>query len=221
VAHQFSQNPAAAQGGAIGWVHEGQLAAELNSVLTQMKPGELSSPIRSAGGYYILNLQARQEPLGTKIATVSATAADSDGTLPLSRLLLPLGANPTKDVIEAGMQAAAQIHQSFSGCDRLKALAEKMKGSVYMDLGNMKPADLSPDIQKALSETPAGETTVPLRSDAGVELIARCDKRVEVLTAYQMPTRQQVEAQLFDLQISALAQRYMRDLKRGADVEVR
>jgi peptidyl-prolyl cis-trans isomerase SurA len=119
------------------------------------------------------------------------------------------------------MQAAAQIRQSFNGCDRLKELAEKMKGSVFMDLGNMKPADLSPDIQKALAQTHPGETTMPLQSEAGVELIARCDKRVEVQTAYVMPTRAQVEAQLFDLQISALAQRYMRDLKRGADVEVR
>ncbi|HWY61280.1 MAG TPA: peptidylprolyl isomerase [Rhizomicrobium sp.] len=221
VAHQFSQNPAAALGGAIGWVHEGQLAAELNAALVQMKPGDLSSPIRSAGGYYILNLQARQEPLGTKIDNASATAANPDGTLPLSRLLLPLGANPSQDIIEAGMQAAGQIHQAFNGCDRLKALAEKMKGTVFMDLGNMKPSDLSPEIQKALAQTHSGETTVPLRSDAGVELIARCDKRVEVLTAYQLKTREQVESELFDQQISALAQRYMRDLKRGADVEVR
>jgi peptidyl-prolyl cis-trans isomerase SurA len=221
VAHQFSQNPAAAQGGAIGWVHEGQLAAELNSALVQMKSGDMSSPIRSAGGYYILNLQARQEPLGTKIADTSASAANPDGTLPLARLLLPVGTNPSKDVVAAGMQAAAQIHQAFSGCDRLKALADKMTGSVYMDLGNMKPSDLSPDIEKALAQTHPGETTLPLVSEAGVELIARCDKRIEVQTAFVLPTREQVESELFDQQISALAQRYMRDLKRGADVEVR
>ena len=222
VAHQFSQNPAAAQGGAIGWVHEGQLAPELNGALVKMRPGEVTSPIRSAGGYYILDLQARQEPLGTKIADVTAaTNANPDGTLPLSRLLLPLGQAPSKEVIQAAYDAASQIRQGFSGCDHLKALADKMTGSVYMDLGNMKPSDLSPEIQKALAQTPPGETTAPFQSAAGVELIARCDKHVEVQTAYQMPTREQVEEQLFDLQISALAQRYMRDLKRDADVEVR
>jgi peptidyl-prolyl cis-trans isomerase SurA len=52
-------------------------------------------------------------------------------------------------------------------------------------------------------------------------LIARCDKKVEVQTAYVVPTREQVEEELFNQQISALAQRYMRDLKRDADVEVR
>jgi peptidyl-prolyl cis-trans isomerase SurA len=123
--------------------------------------------------------------------------------------------------VESGMNAANQIHAAFSGCDKLKVLSDKMKGSVFMDLGNMKPTDLSPEIQKALSQTRPGETTPPLLSAAGVELIARCDKRVEVLHAYVLPTREQVEEELFDQQISAMAQRYMRDLKRDSDVEVR
>jgi peptidyl-prolyl cis-trans isomerase SurA len=36
-----------------------------------------------------------------------------------------------------------------------------------------------------------------------------------------LPTRQEVENMLFDQQISAMARRYMRDLRRGVDVEVR
>jgi peptidyl-prolyl cis-trans isomerase SurA len=221
VAHQFSQNPAAAAGGAIGWVHDGQLAPELNSVLGQMKPGELSSPVRSAGGYYILNLQQRQEPLGTKIAQTDTHATGPDGTLPLASLLLPLGANPTKEMIQSANQYAVNIHNSFNGCDNLKALADKMKGSVYADLGDMKITDLAPDIQKALVQTPPGETTMPVDLEVGVEIMARCDKKVQIETAYTMPTRDQVEEILFDAQISALAQRYLRDLKRDADVEVR
>jgi peptidyl-prolyl cis-trans isomerase SurA len=221
VAHQFSQNPAAASGGSIGWVHEGQLAPELNAALVKMTPNTVSPPIRSAGGYYILQLQGRQEPVGTKIAEISTGASNPDGTLPLARMLLPLGADPSKELLDAGMQGANNIRAAFSGCANLKAMSEKMKGTVYMDLGNMKPADLSPDIQKALAQTHPGEVAQPLLSAAGIELIARCDKKVEVQTAYVVPTREQVEAELFDQQISALAQRYMRDLKRDADVEVR
>ena len=36
-----------------------------------------------------------------------------------------------------------------------------------------------------------------------------------------MPTRSQVEDQLFQNQIAALARRYLRDLKRGANIQVR
>jgi peptidyl-prolyl cis-trans isomerase SurA len=221
IAHQFSQNPAAAQGGSIGWVHEGQLAPELNAALVKMTPNTVSPPIRSAGGYYILQLQGRQEPMGTKIADISTGASNPDGTLALARLLLPLGASPTKELVDAGMQGANNIRNAFSGCPNLKSMSDKMKGTVYMDLGNMKPAELSPEIQKALAQTHPGEIAPPIISDAGIELIARCDKKVEVQTAYVVPTREQVEEELFNQQISALAQRYMRDLKRDADVEVR
>jgi peptidyl-prolyl cis-trans isomerase SurA len=221
LAHQFSQNPAAAQGGLIGWVHEGQLPTELNDALVKMTQGQISPPVRAAGGYYILQLAARQEPAGTKIEAPTTAPTNPDGTLPLARLLLPLGSSPTQEMANAGMNAGDQIRRTFAGCDQLKALSVKMTGSVYMDLGNMKPSDLSPDIQKALAQTQPGEATVPILSDAGVEIIARCDKRVEVETAYQMPSREQVEEELFNTQISALAQRYMRDLKRDADVEVR
>jgi len=43
---------------------------------------------------------------------------------------------------------------------------------------------------------------------------------VEQRVAFTLPTRQEIENQLFDEQISALGRRYMRNLKRDADVEV-
>ena len=46
-------------------------------------------------------------------------------------------------------------------------------------------------------------------------------KHIEVKTAYVMPTRGQVEDQLFQSQIAALARRYLRDLKRDANIQVR
>jgi peptidyl-prolyl cis-trans isomerase SurA len=96
-----------------------------------------------------------------------------------------------------------------------------MNGTVYMDLGDAKLAELSPQIQDAMKNTKPGEAAAPFMSDAGVEMIGRCDKRIEVKTAYVMPTRQQVEDQLFQSQIAALARRYLRDLKRDANIQVR
>ncbi|MBS0282743.1 MAG: peptidylprolyl isomerase [Proteobacteria bacterium] len=221
VARQFSQSPSAASGGDIGWVHEGQLAPELNAALTKMTVNTLSPPIRSIGGYYIISLRARQEPLGTKIAAPQEAATGPDSTLPLARLLLPLGANPSKDVITSAMKIAVNLRNAYSGCEMLEKMPAQLSGAVYMNLGNMKVGDLSPEIQKALAATHSGEAAMPFVSDAGIELIGRCDKKVVVQTAYVMPTRQDVENQLFQQQISAMARRYMRTLRRGVDVEVR
>jgi len=54
VATQFSQSATAAVGGDIGWVRPDQLPPELAKAAAQLKPGELSPPIRTAGGYYLM-----------------------------------------------------------------------------------------------------------------------------------------------------------------------
>ena len=186
-----------------------------------MKPGSISAPIRSAGGYYILLLRARQEPLGTKIVNAPTGPTGPDGTLKLARLILPIGNNPTQEEQDNGLKIATQIRANYSGCEMLAGMPKQIPGAVYAELGDMKVADLNPEIQKLLVTTQPGTAAVPFVSSAGVEIIGRCDKKVEVQTAYTMPTKDQVEEQLFQQQISVLARRYMRDLKRDADVEIR
>lgn len=222
IARQFSQSPSAAQGGDVGLVYDGQLAPELNTALAGMKTGELSPPIRSTGGYYILALRQRLEPAGTKIPDASQlqpTALPS--ALPLARLLLPLGPKPAKEVVENALKIAAQIGERISNCDVLSKVAAEVKGSVYMNLGSTRLGDLSLQIRDVLAKTESGGVAAPFLSDAGVELFMRCDKAVPKLQAFVPLTREQVEHQLFDEQIAAMARRYERDLKRNADIEVR
>jgi len=221
VARQFSQHPTAATGGDMGWINEGQLAPELNAKLEKMEVGAISDPIRSTGGYYVLGLRERQEPLGTKISDAPTGPTGPAGTLPLARLLLPVDPRAPKQQIEEIMKVAMQIQQHYQSCKQLDELHGKMNGSVYMELGDAKLSDLSPQIQDSLKNSRPGEAAMPFQDEAGIELIGRCDKRIEIKTAYVMPSRQQVEDQLFQNQIAALARRYLRDLKRDANIQVR
>ncbi len=221
VARQFSQHPTAATGGDMGWINEGQLAAELNAALAKMEVGAISPPIRSTGGYYVLGLRERQEPLGTKISDAPTGPTGPAGTLPLARLLFPVDPRTPKPQVEEIMKVAVQIQQHYASCKQLDELHGKMQGTVYMDLGDAKLSDLSPQIQEAMKDSKPGEAAMPFTDEAGVELIGRCDKRIEVKTAYTMPTKQAVEDQLFQNQIAALARRYLRDLKRDANIQVR
>ncbi len=220
VARQFSQSPSAASGGDLGWVHDGQLAPELNDALRKMTPGTISAPIRSTGGYYILALRERQEAAGTKLPEQPVDQGPKD-RLPLARILLPLGPKPSQQIAESAMKLATQISQHVSSCDHLEKLSQQIHGSVYMNLGEMKLTDLSAQMQAELAKTQSGQPTEPFVDSAGVEIIFRCDKAVPKLTAFQMPTRQEVEEQLFDQQVTAFARRYIRDLRRQADVETR
>jgi peptidyl-prolyl cis-trans isomerase SurA len=221
VARQFSQHPTAATGGDIGWVYDGQLAPELNHEVAKLEVGMITPPIRSTGGYYVLALRERQEPLGTKVAAAPTGPSGPAGTLPLARLLLPINPHGPKEQIAQAMEVATQIAAHYAGCSNLEDIHKKLGGSVYMNLGDAVLADLSPQIQEALKNSKSGDAATPFLSDAGIELIARCDKRQQVLTAYTLPSRQQVEDELFQNQIAALARRYLRDLRRDSNIQVR
>ncbi len=219
VARQFSQNPTAAAGGDLGIVQEGQLPPELNSALLKMHPGEVSEPIKASGGYYLLFLRARVEPAGTKVPDPAQQVNANPGVLPLARILLPIGPKPGKQLLAGAMQAATLLRQHIAGCNGLKELVARMRGAMYFDLGNMELSSLSSEIRDQLSRTQAGETTQPFTSPAGIELIVRCDKKPPQIQAFQMPKREDVEQQLYEEQMAVYARRYLRDLRRVAQIE--
>ena len=75
IARQFSQSATAAVGGDIGWVVEGQLPTEIESVLEGMEPGSIAPPVRAFDGYYIVSLIDRRAVL----ADVPAAGLDREG----------------------------------------------------------------------------------------------------------------------------------------------
>lgn len=60
VATQFSQSASAKRGGDVGWVQEGQLAPELEDVMIRMNEGDLSEPIKTLSGYYIITMRKKR-----------------------------------------------------------------------------------------------------------------------------------------------------------------
>lgn len=61
VARETSDNKdSGAKGGDLGWVPETQLIPEVRAAVTRMTKGEVSAPIRSAGGWHIVRLTDRK-----------------------------------------------------------------------------------------------------------------------------------------------------------------
>lgn len=225
LARQFSQSPSAAQGGDIGVVYDGQLAPELNAALASMKTGDMSPPIRSIGGYYILVLRQRYEPAGTKLEDDKPETVGLPATVPLGRLLLRLPPKPTADYMEKVMQIAHQIQsavaQAPQSCEFAAKVPSQAPGVLYLPLGQTRVADLNDQARAALEKTELGGVAAPFRSDAGIEIFVRCETKVAKKVSFPVPTREQIENQMFSEQISALARRYQRDLKRSANIETR
>jgi peptidyl-prolyl cis-trans isomerase SurA len=223
VASQFSQLPSAAEGGDIGWVLQGQLAEDLDRALSQMRPGDSTPPIRSEGGYYILQLRDRREPIGAMIADDPAPApADPNGPLKVDRLLIPLPQNISEELRQRAMNLANGVKNRARSCSDLPTISAQLTGTVYTHLGEVNLKDLSEQVRDALSKTGPGEVAPPFFSTAGLEVFMRCDpappqKRV----AFTLPSRDELQQELFLQQMSVLAKSYLRDLRRDAVVETR
>lgn len=218
VARQFSQNPTAAAGGDVGNVQQGQLVPELDAALQKMKPGDVSEPIKASGGYYLLLLRARYEPAGTKVP--DAQQVDTHPTaLTLERILLPIGPKPAAKLLEGAMQAGNVLRQHIAGCDSLQEIVSHLRGAVLFNLGKMDLSQVSAQMRDAIAKTQPGETTAPFQSPAGIELIVRCDAPPAKIEVWQTPKREEVENQLYEEQMGVYARRYLRDLKRVANIE--
>ncbi len=90
---------------------------------------------------------------------------------------------------------------------------------MYFDLGNMQLSNLTSQIRDEIAKTQPGQTTQAFTSAAGIELIVRCDKPAPKIQVFQMPTRDDVEQQLYEEQMAVYARRYLRDLRRVAQIE--
>jgi peptidyl-prolyl cis-trans isomerase SurA len=60
VAAQFSKAAGADKGGTLGWIQQGDLEPALDKVLMELQEGEVSGPIKSGAGLYILYLQKKR-----------------------------------------------------------------------------------------------------------------------------------------------------------------
>jgi len=221
VASQFSQSPSAAGGGDIGWVLQGQLPDELDRALATLRPGQVAGPIRAAGGYYVLLLRDRREPAGAKPAQptqAAAAPADTGAPVLLDRFLIPLPANPDAMLKDRAMALATNVKNQTRGCADLPNIAKGLQGAVYQRLGAMKPQDLNPELRDALAKTAPGEMVKPFFSPAGLELIMRCDGAAPASGAFELPSRDQLQQQLFIQQMSVYAKSYLSDLRREAVV---
>jgi peptidyl-prolyl cis-trans isomerase SurA len=205
VARQFSALPTAANGGDAGWVSPGEMPAEVEAVLEQMRPGQLSQPIPVRDGVYILYLRDKR-------AGGSATLVN----LKQAAVALAQGASPEDEA--AARTKLTALKPQIKDCAGLEGAAAKAPGVVAGDLGEAEVADLAPQFQDAANKLKVGEVSDPIRTGAGLHLIAVCGRRS---AGGQQADKEQIERRLRGQQLSMIARRYMRDLRNSATIETK
>jgi peptidyl-prolyl cis-trans isomerase SurA len=205
VARQFSAAPTAAAGGDAGWVSPGEMPPEVDAALDQLRPGQLSAPIQTKDGVYIIYLRNKRAGAGATMVSLKQAA-----------ISLPEGASPAD--VDAARAKLMSVRTAAKGCDDLEAAAAKSPGVVAGDLGEAAIADLAPEFQQAAQSLETGQISQPIRTKVGLHLVAVCGKRA---SGAAQVTHDQIENRLFGQQLAMVSRRYMRDLRNSATIETR
>jgi peptidyl-prolyl cis-trans isomerase SurA len=205
VARQFSALPTAANGGDSGWLNADEIQPALETALEGMRPGQMSGPIPVKDGVYILLLRDKR-------AGSNATVVD------LKQAAIRLPETASAEDVAAASAKLEKLKAEFTGCKDLEVDASKMSGVVAGDLGQTEITDLSPDFRQVVDTLKVGQIGGPVRTRAGVHLIAVCGRHASGAKA---ASRDDIENRLYGEQLSMIARRFLRDLRNSATIESR
>ncbi len=206
VARQFSAASTAARGGDAGWVSAADLAPEVAAAVEQMRPSQISAPITTATGVYIVALRDRRSGAG-------------DTLVRLKQAAVRLTPESTPEQITAAEARLAALRPSIANCEGVEAAVQAAgSGILSGDLGEIRAADLAPEFRTVAEQLQPGQVSTPIRTSIGVHLIVLCGRRQ---TENALPSRSDLENRLRGEQYSLYARRYLRDLQNSAIVEGR
>lgn len=206
LAVQFSQAPTAAAGGDTGFIPEAQLAPDLAEVVADMRPGELAGPIPTVNGYYIIAVIDRQQSGPGGGGAVS-------GSLRLTQILFDV--EPGQE--EVALRRAEEATTGINSCDAANAMAAEIGVGGSGDIGEVRLANLPQEIRQIAINLPIGSPSQPIFTGDSVLVLFVCDRDVETGGI----DRQFVSERLRRERIDMLGTRYMRDLRRAANIEIR
>jgi peptidyl-prolyl cis-trans isomerase SurA len=208
VARQFSQAAGAAQGGDLGWVQRGQLLEELERAVADLRPGEVTPPVRTATGWHILQLRDRRVATGGDPVAVEVS---------YRRVLVP--SPPVADPFEILAQAERVngIRRRIDGCDGL----EQALGGTGAEIGAPVRAALSQlprDAAELLRPLQPGQASAVVRTAEGSNILVLCARDEQ---GGGPPSRDRIRERLVNERLDMMARRLIRDLRRQAFVDVR
>jgi len=199
VARQFSAASSAAAGGDLGWLALGELRAELQAIVDQLQPGQVSRPVRGPGGIYIMAVRDKR----------SGIDAASTRRVALRQVTAP----------RASRQAFERTMRRAPGCDGLEAAVGSVSGAAVVDLGEAAEAELSEEVRGRIGNVRDGAASAVYETpDGALASLVVCQR---TSSGNGLPSRQDVENRLYEQELAMLSQRYLRNLRRDSTIITR
>ncbi|WP_448206608.1 peptidylprolyl isomerase [Azospirillum sp. sgz302134] len=207
LARQFSQSAGAAAGGDMGWVRSGELNPELDKVLTSMRPGQMSAPVRTATGYHVMLVRS-QRAFGSSAATGGASEGEAPPPPPpqprpqprpdlaktkvnMKQIVLPA---QSKDELKAVQAQAEKLRKSIKSCADFEEKAKATGVPESGDMGTLRAKDLPAGLQQLVVAIPVGQPSPVLMSPGGAVILIVCKRDMPMIQPPPAPEPQPVAA---------------------------
>jgi peptidyl-prolyl cis-trans isomerase SurA len=197
VARQFSNAPSAGNGGDEGWLVSGNIDPAIEAALNQLQPGQMSPPVMTKDGAYILLLRRK-------------TDGNADMLFHLKEAAAPLS--------DGGAAAAlTSFNDKVKTCDAFDDQNGKSASGLQLtDLGEVQLSTLTPEYFDALHPLKEGEVTAPLKNSQNTNILYVCSRQ---LAGDNALSRSQLEDNLVNQRLAMLGKRYLRELRAAATIE--
>lgn len=198
LAQQFSAAPSASAGGDLNWLSPGDMRPEIEEAVAKAdKVPTILPPIESEGGIYIIALTGKREP-----------------TDPSKSIIFNL-----EQVIARGEGASGKLEAlkaKASNCTDINKALEGVEGVTHTPMKDVGLMQISPVYRTPLETLEADQSTGILDvSDGAKMMFFVCEKRSG---DPDLPSRDEIKDRLFNQELSLVAERYLRDLKREATI---
>ncbi len=209
LAQQFSQSASAARGGSIGWVTEDDLDSLLINAIRNLEPGQISDPIKTPTGYYILLVKERR---------AAGESIEKDTLLSFLQVLFSVTPPFSDEKLYPVFNQAKSIVFNSKSCGVLKTLIKADKTIQVREVQKARTSEMPPQLKELLLKLGTSNPSEPILTDMGFVVFMVCAKE-EVNP--DNPTPNQIREILFEQKLAQLSQRELRDSRRSAHIDIR
>lgn len=198
-ARQVSALPSRDNGGRLGWLPIDNYPPQIQAVILDLKPGEVTDPIGINNGIALFQLRGIRE---------AARPTSPPVSIDYAAYYIPGGQS------EAAQRTAAEVRGQIDTCDDLYGIARNQPAEV-LDRISLPPSEISSDVALELARLDPGEVSTNLtRNDGQTLVLLMLCERVNAGTGNTEPlaVRNDIRSQ----RLSSLADALVEDLRASA-----
>lgn len=213
LARAFSDDKSAVNGGNLGWFGSGELNPQLEEALDKMQPGNVSEPIRTPMGWYLVKLE--------NVRTTKPIETDPQTQVDVYLLAAPA---PTDKAARKKLESAFdKTTKNLDSADAVRTYFDKAEFGDFTAsraLGWMVQANLEKDLADAVAGSKTGRWSDSVTVNGNTARVFVADTKQampEKLAAY----RERVMQNIFGNRVELESRRFMQSLRQRAFLDVR